>query len=357
MATENPTDQIRELDEQLVRLLEQRFALTARTPPGAADASPDCAPDAEARILNELCACEHKHLPDHVLRSVFREVLSGSASLREPVAVGFLGPVATFTHQAALAKFGSSTLYVPQNTIAETFEAVTRGQVRYGVVPVENSTGGAVTHTLDVFTDTSVKICGEANMLIHHCFLSRCERSELKVVYSHPQVFPQCRRWLHGNLPGVQLVEVSSTTEAALRASREENAGALAGELAAEEYGLPIKEANIEDCTENTTRFLVIGTHESEPTGDDKTSVLFVVRDRVGALYESLGPFYHHGVNLTFIESRPSRRRNWEYCFFVDFLGHASEPAARKVLEELQEHCQFIKILGSYPRAPAAGAE
>ena len=228
---------------------------------------------------------------------------------------------------------------------------MSRGDAAYGVVPVENSTEGCVTHTLDMFADTDLKICAELNLAIHHCLLSPLETTEIEVLYSHSQVFGQCRRWLQRNMPAARLIEVSSTTEATARCLREPRSGALASALAAERYGVPIRASKIEDSTDNTTRFLILGRQSPAPTGDDKTSLLMAIRHRVGALYDSLLPFGKHGVNLTFIESRPSKRRNWEYYFFIDFVGHVTEERVQAMLEELGEHCQFIKILGSYPRA------
>lgn len=345
------------IDAQLVALLNERFelvqqigALKRRLTLQAFD------PQRESKLLKRLCELNQGPMKPETLRAVYREILSGSLALEQSMGVAFFGTIGTFTHQAAMAKFGSSVRYFPQATIADVFDAVTRGTVTYGVVPVENSTEGAVTHTLDTFADTSVKICAEINMVIHHNLLSRAPRQQLKVIYSHPQVFGQCRRWLQRNLPDVPQVEVASTAEAAARCAAEPAAGALASQVAAEQHNLLTLEENIEDCTENITRFLVLGNQDPKPSGDDKTSMLFVVRDRVGALYDSLKPFSSCRINLTFIESRPSRRRNWEYCFFVDFLGHVSDPNVLSALNELEEHCQFVKILGSYPKAPSVVA-
>jgi len=309
------------------------------------------APERESVLLRRLCGLNPGPLPNEALRAIYREIMSGALALEQPIGVAFLGPAFTFTHQAALAKFGSSVNYLPQPTVTDVFDAVARGQVSYGVVPVENSTEGAVTHTLDMFGDTTLKICAEINMIIHHHLMCRCALGELQVLYSHPQVFGQCRRWLHRHLPDVPLVEVSSTTQAVARCAEETNAGAIGSSLAAEHYNLPIREANVEDLSGNTTRFLVLGNQEPQATGDDRTSLLFVVRDRVGALYDSLQPFGKYNINLTFIESRPSRRKSWEYYFFVDFAGHVSDPPVHQALDELANHCQLVKVLGSYPRA------
>jgi len=344
---------IDELDERLLALLNQRYEIV-RQIAELKRRSGDHAfrPEREEALLRRLLDRNEGPAPERTVRAVWREILSGARALEEPMRIAFLGPTATFTHEAAINRFGGSAEYLPQPTIADVFEAVERGQVAYGVVPVENSTEGSVTYTLDMLVDTAVHICAEIYMHIHHNLLARCAPSDIQVIYSHPQVFGQCRRWLHRNLPEVSQVEVSSTAEACARAAEEPGSAAIAGELAAVEYGLPVREARIEDFSDNITRFLVLGRQQPEPTGDDKTSMMFVIRDRVGALYDSLCPFREHGINLTFIESRPSRRKRWEYYFFVDFAGHVAEPRVRQALEELSEYCQFVKILGSYPRAP-----
>ncbi len=267
--------------------------------------------------------------------------------------VAFLGPRATFSHQAALGRFGREAVYLPQLSIADVFEAVSRGEASFGVVPVENSTEGAVTYTLDMFADSDATICAELRQEIHHHLLCRCRPEEVKTVYSHPHVFGQCRRWLHQNLPRAVQVPLASTTEAAARAAAEEGAAALAGPLAAETYGVPARASNVEDCAGNQTRFFVIRPVAGgmpAPTGRDKTSLILGVRDRVGALLDSLEPFRRHGVNMTFIESRPSRRKNWEYLFYVDVAAHMSDAGLRAALAEVADHCEFVKCLGSYPR-------
>jgi len=343
------------LDAQIVALLNQRFQHVLAVGEYKREHGLEAyVPERESLLLRHLDELNEGPMESATLRAVYREIISASRILEEPLAIAFLGPESTFTHQAALGKFGRNARYLSKRTIADVFDAVERDHVSYGVVPVENSTEGAVTHTLDMFLDSNVKICAEVNMVVHHNLLSHSTKGKMRVIYSHPQVFGQCRRWLQSNLPGVPLVELSSTTEAAARCSHEEDAGALASSLAAERYGLDVQEANIEDLTDNTTRFLVLGKQEPKPTGDDKTSILFVVRDRVGALYDSLKPLSDHQTSMTFIESRPSRRKSWEYYFFVDFLGHLSEPNVQESLEGLAEHCQFLKIMGSYPRGGAA---
>lgn len=265
--------------------------------------------------------------------------------------VAFLGPAATFTHQAALQQFGPKAKLMPCASIAEVFDAVSRGQAGCGVVPVENSTEGAVSYTLDMFADSPVRICAEIFLPIHHHLLCRCALSEIRVIYSHPHVFGQCRNWLRRYLPDVTHCDVASTTEAARRAAAEENAAAIAADLASEIYGIPVRERSIEDNPGNMTRFFVIGSSSARPTGNDKTSLLLGIRDRVGALLDSLEPFRRQKISLSFIESRPSRRRNWEYQFYIDIVGHTEDANVRTALGELTELCEFVKCLGSYPRA------
>ncbi len=352
MELEHLRSKIDLLDKQILALLNKRFDIAGEIGKVKRASSVNAYdPEREAALLKKLCNLNPGPIKNETLRAIYREILSGTLSLQTPLSVAFLGPATTFTHQAALAMFGSSVDYVPQPTIPDVFMAVDRGQTDYGTVPVENSTEGAVTHTLDMFVDSTVKICAEINMSIHHNLLGRCRKEELKVLYSHPQVFGQCRRWLQRNLPDIPLVEIASTTEAAAKCAKEPLAGALASKLAATRFELNVLDENFEDFGDNITRFLVLGKRNPERTGNDKTSVLFVLRDRVGALYDSLLPLREHGINLSFIESRPSRRKSWEYYFFVEFLGHVSEPRIKEALDELSENCQFVKILGSYPKA------
>ncbi len=345
-------NRLRQADDALLACLKERFAAARQLGEHKREQGlqSDNLEDL-ARELKHVFRANADAVPAETLETLYREIWTAGVCYQAPIKVAFLGPLATFTHQAALATFGAHADYVPQPTIPDVFDTVSRGDVTYGVVPVENSTEGAVTYTLDMFADTDLQISAELNLPIHHSLLSQSPMEAITTLYSHSQVFGQCRRWLHRNLPGVNLIEVSSTTEAAMRCKDEPGSGALASELAAGRYGVPVVDSNIEDVATNTTRFFVLGTTQSAPTGDDKTSLLMAIRHRVGALYDSLLPFGRHGVNLTFIESRPSKRKNWEYFFFIDFVGHVSEPRVKAMLEELSEHCQFIKILGSYPRA------
>jgi chorismate mutase/prephenate dehydratase len=275
--------------------------------------------------------------------------MSSSLSLEKKLKIAFLGPVATFTHQAALKRFGSQVSYLSCSSISEVFIEVEKGNADYGVVPIENSIEGAVNHTLDMFMDSDLKICSQVILNISHNLLSTDPLTKVKKVYSNPMVFPQCRIWLQKNLPNAQLIEVPSTTRASQIAAKEKNSAAIASALAAKIYGLNIVARGIEDSPHNITRFFVIGKDEVPPTVKDKTSLMFSILDRVGALHEMLASFRKHGVNLSKIESRPSKRKAWDYYFFVDLVGHREEPKVKKALAELEDKCKFLKILGSYP--------
>ncbi|MFO7820481.1 MAG: prephenate dehydratase [Lentisphaeria bacterium] len=346
------TDKLAKIDENILQLLDERIRVSGEIGKvRRASGENEIAPEELSDLQKRMCALDKRAVSDETVKAVFREIWSGASAALLPLAVAYFGRPATFTHQAAITHFGEGAKYIQHPNISDVFDAVARGQAAYGVVPIENSTEGSVTHTLDMFVDTALKICAEINMPIHHCLLSKYDKRQIKTIYSHPQPLGQCRRWIYRNLPDANLIEVASTSEAAARAAEEPDSSALASQVAADVYGVPIVDRNIEDSAANVTRFFVLGQNNAKATGDDKTSLLMVVRDRVGALYDSLLPFRETGVNLTFIESRPSKRRNWEYYFFVDFTGHVSDPNVKEVLEELREQCQFVKILGSYPRA------
>ncbi|MBN2719750.1 MAG: prephenate dehydratase [Proteobacteria bacterium] len=270
----------------------------------------------------------------------------------DPVKIAYLGPEATFTHQAARRVFGSGARYIPAETIGDVFSMVQQGFVQRGVAPVENSNEGIVTSTLDLLVDSDLNISGEIILPIRHMLLTREESLEgVRTVYSHPQALAQCRRWLERNLPGAKIKDARSTTEAVALCAEMEKAAAVAAELASEIYEVPILVRDIGDWDENMTRFLVFSSEKPEPTGDDKTSVVLTIKDRVGALYEILKPFGESGVNLTQIESRPSRKKAWDYLFFIDVEGHRDDPHVRETLKKVKEYCVEMKVLGSYPRA------
>jgi chorismate mutase / prephenate dehydratase len=307
-------------------------------------------PEREKDVYDNIVSRNKGPLPNESLKAIYREVMSGALRMERPLKIAYLGPEFTFTHMASMKKFGSSVDYTNCETITDVFSEVEKGRSDYGVVPVENSIDGAITHTLDMFVDSDLKICSEIHLLISHNLMSKqSDKSKIKKIYSKSQVFGQCRLWLEANLPRVELVEVSSTARAAEIASKEKGAACIASELAAKKYGLHILYGSIEDSVRNVTRFLVIGKIEARPTKKDKTSVMFSVKDRAGALHEMLLPFKRHGINMTKIESRPSKVRAWEYYFFVDLEGHHEDAGVRKALNELRKTSIYLKVLGSYP--------
>jgi chorismate mutase/prephenate dehydratase len=309
-------------------------------------------PSREREIYERLAGHNNGPFPNEAIKSVFREIISASLALEAPMKVAFFGPKATFTHLAAMQQFGLSAELVPQKAIPAVFEEVGKGRAKYGVVPVENSTEGMVSHTLDMFMESDLKINAEVLLEIHHYLLSRTGRLEdIKKVYSHPQPIAQSRDWLAENLPNIPVVDVASTAVAAQIVSEDYTAAAIASELAASMYDLKIVRERIEDQVNNFTRFLVIGKKLTEMSGDDKTSLMFSVKDEVGILYRMLEPFAKRGINLSKIESRPLKKKAWEYIFFLDLMGHIADPVIAEAVQELKQCCQFVKVLGSYPRA------
>jgi len=342
------------IDTELVRLLNDRADLVHEIGVIKKDAGlPIYAPEREEALLQGLIQKNSGRLPEAAVRAIYREIMSASLALEKDLTIAFLGPEATWTHQAARSKFGLSVKYAPESSIGDVFARVTRGTADYGVVPIENSVEGAVNHTLDVFMDSELKICAQILLRIRNDLLSRWPREAITKIYSHPQVFGQCRQWLQENARDIELVEVSSTTRAAQIAAREPGTAALASSMAAELYGLQILETSVQDSPNNTTRFLVVSHAGCPPTGNDKTSLMFSVQDRVGALYSALEPFSRLRLSMSKIESRPSKRKNWEYFFFVDVDGHIEEDVLRQAVQELGQHCTFVKVLGSYPKTDA----
>lgn len=346
--------QIDSVDEQLLTLLNQRADLVHEVGlVKAKEKSAIYAPEREEQVLRALVEKNKElrgRLPEKAVRAIYREIMSASLALEKDLTIAYFGPEATNTHQAARSKFGASVRYVPQVSIADVFDVVARGNADYGVVPIENSTEGAVNHTLDMFMDSELRICAQILLKIENHLIAKIPREAIRKIYSHPQVFGQCRNWLRHNLPEVDLVEVSSTPRAAQLAASEPGAAAITGRMAAEVYGLEMLEPSIQDNPNNTTRFLVIGHAGSPPTGTDRTSLMFCVRDEPGALFHALEPFNRLKISMSKIESRPSKRKAWEYFFFCDVDGHASEPALIEALTELEKHCTFVKILGTYPK-------
>lgn len=309
-------------------------------------------PNREREIYERLLARNTGPFPAEAVKSVFREIISASLALEAPMKVAFLGPRATFTHLATMQHFGLAAELVAQKSIPAVFEEVEKGRALYGVVPVENSTEGMVSHTLDMFMESDLKINAEVLLEVSHDLLSRTGRlDDVKKVYSHPQAIAQCRKWLDDNLPGVPVVDVASTALAAQIVSEDYAAAAIASEFAAAQYDLKVVRTRIEDQVNNFTRFLVIGRKMADRSGDDKTSLMFSVKDEPGILYRMLEPFASRGVNLSKIESRPLKKKAWEYIFYLDLAGHITDPVVAEAVQDLGRYCQFVKILGSYPRA------
>ena len=342
------------LDRALLRLLNERGGLVQSI--GALkqkNGQPVFAPGREQDLLRRLKRENRGPLSGEAIDHVFREVVHACRNLQKKMTVAYFGPEASFTHAAALKSFGRSARYVPARTISEVFAEVDKSRADFGVVPIENSTGGGVYHTLDMFIESSLSICAELELPVHHYLLGRSTKGfdGIKTLYSHYQALAQCRDWVDSHLPQARVVESTSTAEAARQASRTARSAAIASRLAAEQYGLNVLASRIEDAAQNFTRFLVIGRAEPQPTGRDKTSIMFSIKDREGALFDTLLPFKKYKLNMTKIESRPTRQRAWEYIFFLDFLGHRLEPRVQKALRMLDHSCVFMKILGSYPRS------
>ena len=309
-------------------------------------------PGREKEVYDRLSKKSKGPLGKDAINAIYREVMSASLSLMKPVKIAYLGPSYTFTHLASLKKFGSSVGYVGVNNITDVFTEVDKGRCDYGVVPIENSVEGAVNHTLDMFIESDLLICSEIYLEISHNVFSRTgKKRDIKRIYSNPQVFGQCRLWLESNLPQAELVEVSSTARAAELAAKNKNAACIASALAGEKYKLKAMACSIEDSSHNTTRFLVIAKETAKPTKHDKTSIAFSIKDRVGGLHDVLAPFKKNSINLTKIESRPSKKKAWKYYFFVDMEGHVKNNRINKALKQLKRNCTFVKVLGSYPVA------
>lgn len=290
-------------------------------------------------------------LSDSYVLSIFREIISGCRALQKPTKIAYLGPEGSFSNQAAFHKFGSSSALIPVSSFEEVFEVVQRGRAEFGIVPVENSVEGSIGSILDMLLEWDLNICAEYYERIGHFLLSKSgDMEHVKRVASHPQALGQCRKWLGKNMPGIEYIETPSTAAAAKLAAENDDIAAVAGEYAASLYGLEIIQSHIEDSTQNTTRFVIMGYKIPPPTGEDKTSVVFAIKDKPGALHKSLFlPFANANINLTKIESRPSKSRPWEYVFFIDFLGHKDDEKVQSVLQEVEKSCIFLKVLGSYP--------
>ena len=355
-------ERIDAIDEALQKLLNERASVAlevGRIKQAAPGGEPPVyyRPEREAQILHALKARNQGPLSDDDIARLFRQIISCCLSLEQPLSVAYLGPAGTYTEMAALAQFGHFAGTRPLSAIDEVFREVESGGVHFGVVPVENSTEGMVNHTLDCFMafPRRVRICAEVELPIHHAFIvhkdSTAPPEALAGIVSHAQSLAQCRGWLDTHCPGVERVAVASNAEAALRVSQDAEWGAIAGEMAAERYGLKVAARNIEDLPDNKTRFLVLGRQEVGPSGQDKTSLLVSTKNAPGALFRVLEPFHRHEISLTRIETRPARSGDWSYVFFIDFDGHGDEPAVRQALDEVAEVALEVRILGCYPRS------
>jgi chorismate mutase/prephenate dehydratase len=343
--------EIDDIDNEILRLLNKRaetvieIAHIKRN-----ERAKFYSPEREREILERLTSINKGPFPNDTLKVIYREILSASLSLEEPLNVACLGPLATYTHLAALRHFGSSASFLPVESIKAVFDTVDSGKTEFGVVPIENSNEGVISSTLDLFMDYDLKVSAEVMLEISHNLLSKSgDKSKIKKVYSNPQATAQCRRWIETNLIGIPILESTSTAKAAEIASQDDEAAAIASEVAAKVYDLHFVEKNIGDSKHNYTRFLVISKEYPSKTGEDKTSIMFSIKDRPGALHDILVPFKKAKINLTKIESRPSKRKAWEYIFFVDMEGHVDDKRVRKAIDSIRDSCLYVKILGSYP--------
>ncbi len=341
------------IDDQILGLVNQRLGLAREI--GRAKAQKGGAVldnTREVNILKRLTERNEGPISPLAIEEIFRAIMASAKELQTAQRVSYLGPEATFTHIAALKHFGRGVSLIPQPSIRDVFLDVEKGACHHGVVPVENSIEGAVNHTLDLFFESELKICAEAFQPISHDLLAGDgSLKDIRRVYSHPQAFAQCRRWLGKYLPDAERRECSSTAHAAQLALSEPGAAAIASSEAAHIYGLQVVASRIEDVARNTTRFLVIGPEDAPRTGNDKTSILFVTSHIPGALYRVLQPLADNGINMVKLESRPTKHENWSYCFFVDVEGHMDDPAVARAVSEMEPICLYLKCLGAYPKA------
>ncbi|HIJ60974.1 MAG TPA: prephenate dehydratase [Nitrospirae bacterium] len=342
---------IDKIDDSIVSLLSERAEIVTKIAKIKRDSNLAFHnPERERAIIERVTNKCHGLFPKDAIKVIFREIISASLSLEEPLKVSYLGPEGTFTHLAAIRHFGSSANYIPVERIKAIFEAVEAKKADYGLVPIENSNEGVVSYTLDVFVDCDLKIAAEVMLEVSHNLLSKDgDIQKIKRVYSHPQASAQCKEWFERNLPHIPVLDAVSTAKAAEMASQNEETAAIASELAAKLYDLKFIEKRIEDNKNNYTRFLVIARDYPKKTGKDKTSIMFSLKDKPGALFNVLQPFKKSNINLSKIESRPSKRRAWEYIFFADMIGHIEDKKLKNAIEEVKDSCLYLKHLGSYP--------
>jgi chorismate mutase/prephenate dehydratase len=340
------------IDDQILALLERRADVARDVAVAKRDAHvATYDPERERQVLARLEAKSAGRFPPEAIRAVYREVMSACLAIQEPQKVAFLGPTGTFTHAAARDIFGLGVRYTEAATIDGVFDAIRRGEVQFGVVPIENSTEGAVTQAVDALIEGGAQIRGELVSAVSQCLMSLAPGiTHIERVYSHPQALAQCRIWLAKNLAAAQLVQTASTTAAAREALADPAGAAIGSRLASELYGLPVLRDNVQDFAENATRFVILGADDAPRTGRDKTTLAFAVHDGRGALLRVLQIFDEHNINLTRIESRPSRQKAWDYVFLADLEGHREDANVARAIDLLRERCPMLRVVGSYPR-------
>ena len=351
-------DRIDALDEEILKLLNERAQCALDVADVKLKDSPDVTPvfyrpEREAQVFRHVMDLNEGPLSNEKVTQVFRQVMSACLALEQPLKVAYLGPEGTFTHIATRKNFGDSVVGLPMVTQDDVFREVESESSNYGVVPVENSTEGVISHTLDNFLDSTLKICGEVQLPVHHYLMvsDGTDDVDIERIYSHQQTLGQCRRWLEAHYPRAEKIALTSNGEAARRIADEKCAAAIAPEICADIYDLRVVSGKIEDRSDNTTRFLVIGREDVGVSGKDKTSIIVSTQNQPGALYKLLEPFHRHGVSLTSIETRPSRTGVWSYVFFIDFEGHSNDTKIIELLNDIDKDALEVKILGSYPRA------
>lgn len=363
-ALEPLRQRINALDAELIRLLNERASLVVEVGKvKRKEGIPVYAPHRESDVLDRVLKGNPGPLKPRAIEGIYRELMSGSFALERPLRIGYLGPPGSFSHQASVRHFGSSVEHCDLHEISGVFTEVSRGHVDYGLVPIENSTGGSIVETMDAFRDghERVRVYAEALLEVHHALLGGVRPAAVRRIHSKPEVFSQCRTWLATQYPGAELVAASSSsravktaaeeTKTALAIGAEPGSAAIGSELAGEIYGLGVLFDRIEDNPNNVTRFFVIAREEAKRSGDDKTSILFKTQDRPGALVSVLSVFHEAGVNLSHIDKRPSGRQNWEYTFFIDAQGHRTDAELVRAIEGASKICRELRVLGSYPRA------
>lgn len=353
MSVHDLRKEIDTIDDRIVELLNRRAAVASEIGRHKANTRTHYfTPERERAILQRLSSLGKGPLPPEALRAVYREIISACRALEKPLSIAFLGPPGTFSHQAAITRFGTSSAIEPCEAIPDIFARVERGSCDYGVVPVENSLAGVIPETLDTFLQSNVRVVSELFVPVVHNLATNCASlEEIRTLYSHPQPLAQCKQWLRAHLPGVEVIESGSTVRAAEAAAGDAGSAALCPALAAELTGIPILVEHTEDNPSNRTRFLVLGYNEPDPTGRDKTSLMFSVHHRAGALFRAMAAFEKYDVNLTMIESRPAKVAVWEYVFYVDVQGHVRDDCVARALKQLKEQTLFLTVLGSYPAA------